>query len=37
MKEVKEEKEIEECKFQPQLLTKKKNEAPRSMEKFLED
>lgn len=40
MKEEKEQKEIEECKFVPQLITKKKNgdgADKRNLEKFLED
>ena len=37
MREEKEQKELEECKFQPQLVTRKRGEQPRNMDKFLED
>lgn len=39
MKEEKELKEIEECKFRPDMATRKRNEVvePRSIEQFLQD
>lgn len=39
MKEEKEQKEVEECKFRPDMATRKKNEIvePRSIEQFLQD
>lgn len=37
LKEEKEQKEVEECKFVPQLMTKKKHEVTRNLDQFLED
>eukprot|EP00347_Sterkiella_histriomuscorum_P024180 403332030 len=39
LKEEKDQKEIEECKFQPEILTRKRNEAPqhRNLDQFLQD
>lgn len=39
MKEEKEQREIEECKFRPDMATRKKNDTaePRSIEQFLQD
>lgn len=39
LKEMKEQKEIEECKFAPEIITKKKGDPneKRNLDKFLED
>ena len=37
LKEEKDQKEVEECKFAPHMLTKKRNETTRNLDQFLED